>query len=448
MVELYQADWLIPISAPPIRDGGLAVDQGRILTVDRADHVRAQYPSAPVRHFGPAAILPGLVNVHSHLELTALRGYLEEPGFPAWLMKLTRARRRLSADDLLASALAGACEAIRAGITTMADIGDSICGFEALRESGQRGIFFQEIICLRDEDQLQALKRLQHNVGRLQAQASGRLRVGVSPHAPYSVVASLFQSITRYARAEQLPLCIHTAESKAEQDFLLNGGGELAGLYQTFGAPWVPPKVSSVEFLRNLGVLDAQPLLVHCVRVSDEDLASVAKSGSTIAHCPKSNAKLFHGLAPLAKFKQAGVAVGLGTDSVVSNNTYDLISEARFCALVHRAVTPEGACLRAEDVMRMATLGGAEALGLDDRVGTLEAGKEADFIAVTFSHVHAQPVYDPVATIAFSCSADDVIFTAVQGHILFDGEQVMTLNEPGIRGHLGLIAETVTSGGG
>ncbi|MBI3952043.1 MAG: amidohydrolase family protein [Acidobacteria bacterium] len=444
MVELYRAEWVLPISAPPIRNGGLAVDERRIIAVDKANKLRKKYPNALVKDFREAAILPGLVNVHSHLELTALRGYLEEPGFLTWLMRLARARMRLSSDDLRASAQAGACEAIRAGITTMADIGNSSFGFEALWESRQRGIFFQEVMCLRPESQHKEFKRLTREVERLQRQSNSRVQVGVSPHAPYTVEAGMFRRLTEYARSEQLTLCIHTAESRPEEEFFFHGEGEFAVLYRTFNIPWVPPQVSSVQFLRDLGVLDVQPLLVHCVTVTDKDIELIAQSGSRIAHCPKSNAKLFHGLAPLPKFRRSGIRVGLGTDSVASNNVYDLVAEARFCALVHRGVAKEESCLASDDLLRVATLGGAEALGIEDQVGTLEAGKEADFIAISFAHLHTRPVHDPAAAIVFSCSADDVIFTAVQGRILFDGGQVQTMNQSAILDQLNRAAKKLT----
>jgi len=141
-------------------------------------------------------------------------------------------------------------------------------------------------------------------------------------------------------------------------------------------------------------------------------------------------------VAPLSKFMKGGVKVGLGTDSVASNNLYDLIAEARFCALLHRAVAGEEFFLSAEDVLRMATLGGAQVLGLHDRIGTLEEGKEADFVVIDFSHLHTQPVHEPVATIVFSCSGDDVIFSAVQGCVLFDRGEIRTLDEAAVRDRL------------
>jgi 5-methylthioadenosine/S-adenosylhomocysteine deaminase len=447
MAILYRAEWLIPINAPPMRSGGLVVENGRIMAVGHAEQVRAQYPEAPVRDFGQAAILPGFINVHSHLELTAMRGLLEMPEFIPWLMKLTQARMKMSRDQLLDSARAGAAEAIRAGITTMADIGNSSVGFDALRESGQRGVFFQEIICFRDSERETQFNKLTAEVDRLRPQANDLLRVGVSPHAPYTVGADLFRQVTDYAQAEQLPMCIHTAESRAEEEFLLQGTGEFAKLYDKLGLAVKPPGLSAVQLLQRLGVLDVQPLLVHCVTVNDEDIKAIAGSGSKIAHCPKSNAKLAHGLAPLAKFRQAGVTVGLGTDSVASNNMYDLIDEARFCSLMHRAASRGEFFLSADEALRLATLGGAEALGIADHVGTLEAGKEADFIAVDFSHRHAQPVHDPAATIVFSCSGDDVVFTAVQGRVLFDAGPVCTVNGPVAQATLDQLAGKLDSGG-
>ena len=190
--------------------------------------------------------------------------------------------------------------------------------------------------------------------------------------------------------------------------------------------------MSTVQYFDSLGVLDCGPLLVHCVEVGGEDIDLLADRGARVAHCPKSNAKLGHGRASLISLLSRGVTVGLGTDSVASNNRCDMIEEARFCGLIHRIATIDFKEPTAEYLLRLVTLGGAGALGLDRDIGSLEAGKQADLIAIDLSRTHTTPVHDPFAAIIFSAAASDVLFTAVAGRVLFDRE-LKTLDETDLR---------------
>ena len=436
--EMYLADWVVPVTRPPFQRGGIVVEGERIVAVGHEAELRAQFPDVPVRDFGEAALLPGLVNTHGHLELTVLRGVLEDLPFVTWLATLTRLREGLSADELRESARAGIIEAIRSGQTTIVDVGATSAGFEALCESGARGLFFQEVFGLRPEEAEESLRSLAQRVEALRAssEAMGRVRVGISPHAPYTVSAALFRQALDYARANALPLCVHIAESQAEVDLLRYGRGDFARIYERRGLTWRAPRVSPVRYLHDLGVLAARPLLVHVVHGDAEDIALIAQSDSAIAHCPKSNAKLGHGIAPLPEWLRAGIRVGLGTDSVASNNTCDLLEEARFAVLVQRARWASPTLLRAETMIGLLTLGGARALRLEAHIGSLEPGKEADFVALALSGAHVQPADDPMTAILFSTRGSDVRFVAVGGRVLFDGSFVTTLDEERVRARL------------
>jgi len=430
------AAWVIPITMPPIPDGAVVIDGEHITLVGPRSEVlaRGEFRNIEVVDFGRAAILPGLVNVHSHLELTLMRGFLEDLAFREWIVKLTRTKyEQLTDADLRASAMLGAAEAIRAGITTIADTGDTAAAFEALLASGLRGIAYREVFGPDPAAANVSLEDLKRKVSEMREHETRLVRVGVSPHAPYTVGSDLFRFVARFAIRESLDMCIHAAESESERQLLLTGEGDFARGLADRGIPWSVPGLSTVEYLQGLGVLDASPLLVHCVRVDGKDLELIRQSGSRIAHCPKSNAKLGHGVAPLDQMQATGVSVGLGTDSVASNNRCDLIDEASFCCLLHRSRLRDFTRPTSSDMLRLMTLGGAEALGLQGAIGSLEAGKQADVIAIDLSQTHNLPTHDPGAAILFSSQASDVVMTMRGGRVLFEAGELKTLDESALK---------------
>ncbi|MEO7965303.1 MAG: amidohydrolase family protein [Gemmatimonadaceae bacterium] len=411
----FTADWVLPVSAPAIASGEVEVVSDRIAYIGPArDGERGD-----LMRLGRAVLLPGLVNTHTHLELTAMRGFIEEMPFRPWLLRLTNARQSvLSRDALLTSARAGIAEGLVAGITTFADTCESGVVLEALVEMEVRGVMYQEVFGPDPAQCAESLRTLQAKVDALRERQTPQVTLGVSPHAPYTVSASLFSAVTRYARDAELPMAVHAAEGEDESLLILDGSGAFGEGLRSRGIPVSPSGESPIALLERSGVLEARPLLIHCVRSGERDIASMAKHDCAIAHCPASNAKLGHGIAPLTDFLSSGIRVGLGSDSVASNNRMDMLDEARVAVLMQRARLSRCDILPAEKALWLATAGGATALDMQDAIGTLEVGKRADLAAFSLGAPRTTPAFAPEDALLWALAGHSAILTVVAGKIL------------------------------
>jgi cytosine/adenosine deaminase-related metal-dependent hydrolase len=374
----WHARWVVPVSSPPIADGTLVTEGDHIAWVGP----RANAPTGGRdEELGDAILVPGLVNTHTHLDLTAMRGTLDGLAFFDWVRTLTRARAELTDASLLAAARDGIVEGLLAGITTYADTAPNAAGFDAMLDLGVRGIAFREVFGPDPAQAPASLAGLRQHVNEMRARETALVKVGVSPHAPYSVSDELFRAVGEYAAAENLPLAVHIAESEAESRLIERGEGPFADFLTGRNIAVAARGTSPIDALTRTGIVRAHTLLIHAVRVRAAEIPALAGSGCGIAHCPASNAKLAHGTAPLAEFVAAGARVGLGSDSMASNDRMDILEEARLAVLAQRARGPRHDVVSAEAALRLATLGGAEALRLDAQIGSLDVGKQADFAA-------------------------------------------------------------------
>lgn len=434
--QVIRAQWVLPISSAPIENGEVVISEGRI------EAVRPQTPGASgALDLGDAILLPGLVNVHTHLDYTLMRGLLEDIPFFPWVRELNARKAGLTPIDWVASATWGAAEAVAGGVTTLGDCSDSGAALQGARALGMRGIVYQEVFGIDEARTVpHIVEELREKLAYLQEQAAGSLlRIGVSPHAPYTVRPELFRALSDLAIAGSLPVCIHAAESRAEAELLRAGTGPIAEMFARRGIDWRAPGSSTVAYLDSFGILGPRTLLVHGVQASAADLGIMRKRDFAWAHCPKSNAKLGNGVAPLhllgrtRKPESAPDAepiyptswpkLGLGSDSVASNNTMDLFEEMRFAVLMHRAARHRIDALSTREAVEMATLGGARALGMESEIGTLEPGKRADLCAVRLDGLHSVPSYDPYAALVYAARASDVCWTAIDGETRYDALQ-------------------------
>jgi cytosine/adenosine deaminase-related metal-dependent hydrolase len=413
----YHARWVLPITQPPIENGTVVESDGQITYVGP----RSAAPPGDDYDLGDAILMPGLVNTHTHLELTAMRGFLENCQFAEWIDKLRQSRNEILNDEmLLDSARLGIIEGLEAGITTYADTCSSGVVMRAMRELGVRGTVYQEVFGPDPSQADVAMRELEDRVDKLQLEQTDLVSLGVSPHAPYTVSDSLYQAAAKFAGSRRLPMAMHIAESEPEYDIVANARGDFADRWKRRGIAVARRARSPIELLEQHGALDRGPLLIHCVRVDEADIAIMARRRCAVAHCPASNAKFGHGIAPLLSFVAAGIRVGIGSDSVASNNRMDILDEARLAVLIHRAATQRHDAFGALQALELATIGGARALGIESRVGSLEAGKDADLAAFKSDIARTTPLGDPYSAAIFALPGRSAELVTVRGRVLVD----------------------------
>jgi aminodeoxyfutalosine deaminase len=409
-MTLYTARHIFPVSAEPIADGAVATGDGRIVAVGAAADLRERHPGAQLVDLGDSALIPGLVNAHTHLELTHHATYVRE-NLPLieWIGSLVRYSRTRTPDEFARAAQAGV-EMLRASGTVA--VGE-ICTFgqsvRPLVESGLYGTVFYELLSPDPAQAGDLLRKGQQQIDQWRREyPQSRIRFGLAPHTLYTVSAELLRAVAEWCRAEDVPLTIHAAESPAETQFLRDTTGPIAELlYPGAGWPLHPervPGISPIAYLDRLGILEAKPLLAHGVQVGEDDVARIVNSGAAVAHCPRSNTRLHCGCLPYALYHAAGVRLALGTDSLASSPTLAVWDDAVAANDLHSSA---GEAPTPAELLLLATLGGADALGLADELGTLAPGK------------HAAMAYVQLASLSPTerADADTVLAALVAGRI-------------------------------
>ena len=353
-------------------------------------------------------ILPGFVNAHSHLEYAVYAGFGDGTPFGPWIKTHIERKARLVADDMIAIARRGVADSLRSGITTTADYSFSGAAAVAAAELGLRAIVYLEVFAANPDD-----ARSQFEAKRALVEETALMTVGVSPHAPYTCSVETYQ----WCLSLGVPVGTHLAESASENEWLEHGAGVLQGL------PVLVPPTGKRAVATLEPVLGPDLLCAHCVEVSADEIELLAARRVPVAHCPRSNALLGCGVAPVAAMRRAGVVVGLGTDSPASTPSFDVFEELRAAIAAARALERRPEALLAADALRLATSDAARALRIDDRVGTLRPGKRADLAVVSLAGSPYHPVEDPVAAVVFGGSPDRVLETIVDGETRYLREE-------------------------
>jgi 5-methylthioadenosine/S-adenosylhomocysteine deaminase len=405
-VTVLSADWVVPVEGAPIRDGAVEIDDetGTIAAVGPREELGDSV------HHEQAVILPGFVDAHTHLEYDGYAGFGDGLRFADWIGLHVQRKARIGLEDMEAIARAGVANCLRSGITTVGDCSFSGAAVAACAELGLRGTIYLEVFGETDAPIAERFEPMRERVGRL------ALRRGSARHLAARAVHLHDRSLPGLRRAGA-PVATHLAESDDETEFLRTGHGG----WESFAELLVPPPgTTGIRALAEAGLLDSNMIAAHCVKADEEEIALLAEHDVAVAHCPRSNGILGCGVAPLAALREAGIRVCIATDSPASTPSFDMFDEMRAAIVGARAREARPDALTAADALELATLGGARALGLDESLGSLVPGKQADLTVLSLADTGFIPWEDPVTGSVLGGSPQGVVATLVSGRVRYE----------------------------
>lgn len=424
---LLCAQYILPITAKPLQEGAVLIRNGVIRDIGTADMLKVRYPDEEVADYGQAALMPGLVDLHTHLENSVMRGIVHDVPYTTWIVSILEKSAKMDVGDWYDSAILGGLEALSSGITCIADITTTGAACTATQKLGLRSVIYREVGAMDKRRVDYAMRVAENDILHWREEVDAeRITIGVASAAMYACHPSVFGKVSEFAAKEDIPVAMHLAGSREEYKFIKYGSSPFAvhTMDQKRGyveiPPWLPSGTTPVRYALNWGAFESSNVLaIHCVHVDDEDIKKLKEYDVAVAACPRCNAQLGMGVAPLTKFLRAGLRTGLGTDSPAATDSTDILTEMRIGMLVQRAVNV-GEFLDSQTMLEMATIGGARALKLDEQIGSLEVGKRADIIAIDLSGSHQTPTTDPVSAVVNTCTGADVLMTMVDGAMLYE----------------------------
>ncbi len=425
---ILSAKYVFPITGDPIAGGAVLVKGNRIADVGDMTTLLQRYPEEEVKDFGMAALMPGFVDLHTRLEKTVLRGLVADQPYARWILSVIEKSTRMENADWYDSAVVGGLDALASGITTVCDITASGAVLKATLALGLRSVIYREVGAMDKMRVSYAMHSAERDIADWRDRTAGtNVSVGIAPAAIYANHPQVFGMVSELACEEDLPVAMRLAGSREEFNFVMRGSSmfavdnmdvETRGYVEI--PPWLPFGVTPVRYALNWGAFDApNVLMIHAVHIDDDDIRKLVEKGVAICTCPRANAQLGMGVAPLSELIQAGLRIGLGTDSPAATESTDMLSEMRTGLLLHRARDTRR-FLDAATMLEMATVGGARALKMEDEIGSLEIGKRADIIAIDLSSSHQTPEVNPMSAVVNTCSVADIMMTMVDGKTLYE----------------------------
>ncbi len=421
---------IVPMTAPDeiIDLGYLIIENNKILEISEG--------KPPTIHFDKViegcnkVLLPGLINTHTHLAMTLFRGYADDLPLMEWLEnKIWPLEDKLTAADVYWGTMLAIAEMIRSGTTSFADMYFFMEEVAlAVQNSGVRGVLSRGLIGNGPNGE-QSLQENVELIKKWNHQAEGRITVWFGPHAPYTCSPDYLSRVADLAKEMNVGIHIHLAETKHEYD----------SISEQFGK-------SPIALAEETGLFGCHVLAAHCVHLNARDFEILRKHNVKIAHNPESNMKLGSGIASVKEMLECGLTVSLGTDGASSNNNLDLLQEMRTAAFLQKVANLDPTALPAYQVLEMATINGARALGQEELIGSLAPGKQADMIIMDISKPHMVPCHDVVANIVYSAQAADVETVIVNGEVLMEARIIKSFDEDEVLRNAKLAAKRLTAG--
>ena len=416
---------------PVLADGAVAIDDGRIVAVGPRAEIAQRYHAAETLDGRNRVVMPGLINGHAHSAMTLMRGLADDLELMEWLQKyiFPTEVRFVDAEFTRIGTELACWEMIRGGTTTFVDMyyyPDAVA--QAVERCGLRALVAPTVIDQKSPDAADGADSLRV-AAEFAARWKGRnnrIIPVIGPHSVYTLKPPQLQAARAKARELGVPVSIHLAESRFEIDYAKQHHS-----------------TTPIDLLENLGFFDGPTIGAHVIYPTDAEIPVLARRKVGAIHCPTSNMKISSGVAPIAKMLKAGVPVGLGTDGAATNNDLDLWEEMRLAAFLQKVSTMDPTVIPAKTALRMATAGGAEAIGLGDQIGSLTPGRRADVIQVSLDDLHFTPLYDLISHLVYVADEQDVISVVVDGKVLMRDRKVLTVDVERVRSEAAAIAAKI-----
>jgi 5-methylthioadenosine/S-adenosylhomocysteine deaminase len=414
-----------------IEDGAIAVSGGRIVAVGKRGDIARQYAARELIDARGRAVIPGLINGHTHVPMTLFRGIADDLDLNEWLTKFIfpAEAKNVNEEFVRAGTQLGLAEMIRGGTTTYCDMyyfEDAIA--EETERAGVRGLLGETVIDFPVPDNKtwpDAMRYTERYVARWKG--NRLITAAIAPHAPYTVSEAHLREVRAFADRTGAFIVTHVAETRKEVEDISRDHG-----------------ARPVEYLARIGFLGPREVFAHTIHLTEGEINLLKQNGIGSVHNPQSNMKLASGVAPLPQMMRAGVAVGLGTDGAASNNDLDMWEEMDTAAKLHKLTTGDPKTLPAEEALALATINGARALHMDSDIGSLEAGKRADIVVVDLDALNQTPRYNIYSHLVYATKAADVLTVVIEGRVVMRDRRLLTLNEALIKQKARLLRERVT----
>ncbi len=423
--------WLLSMASQTeaIEEGAVAVEKDRIVDVGKAMDLKSNYKAKEILHFPHHLIMPGLINAHTHAAMTLFRGLADDLPLMEWLQEYIFPAESKLSDELVYTGTQLACtEMMLSGTTTFCDMylfEKSVA--QAAKDSQIRAVVGEVLYDFPSPNYGDIQSGYSYTEELIQQwQGDPLIYPAVEPHSPYTCSPDLLKKSKQIAEKYKVPFIIHLAETEQEIKIIQDRYGK-----------------NPVEHLQALGVLDNQVLADHCVWVRDRDIELFQERGVRVAHLPESNMKLASGVAPIPKMLRKKIPVGLGTDGCASNNNLDLFQEMDMAAKLHKVFSHDPTVMGAEEVVKMATIEGARALGLEKEIGSLEKGKKADFIILDFHKPHLVPVYNLYSHLVYAAQGADVDTVFINGKPVIKNREFLEMDLEKVLGQAGEIKRKI-----